>query len=237
MMTVRRSVERGHASHGWLDSHHSFSFADYHDPRYMGVGPLRVINDDRVAPGQGFGTHGHRDMEIVSYVLEGQLAHRDSLGNGSVLRYGDVQRMTAGTGVRHSEYNASASEPLHFLQIWVLPAAVGLAPGYEERHFDTASKRGQLRLIASSDGRAGSVRIHQDASIYAAILDGDDSLRFTASPGRGLYVILARGGVTANGERLAAGDAAQLASGDSVELSQGADAELLLFDLPLSAGG
>jgi len=236
MMTVRRSAERGHASHGWLDSHHTFSFADYHDPRYMGFGPLRVINDDRVAPGQGFGTHAHRDMEIVSYVLEGQLAHRDSLGNGSVLRYGDVQRMTAGTGVRHSEYNASASEPVHFLQIWVLPAAGGLPPGYEERHFDTASKRGQLRLIASPDGRDGSVRIHQDASIHAAILDGDDDLRYTAAPGRGVYVQLARGRVTVNGEVLEAGDAAQLTSGDTVTLAQGADAELLLFDLPLQAG-
>ena len=212
MMTVRRSAERGHASHGWLDSHHSFSFADYHDPRYMGFGPLRVINDDRVAPGQGFGTHGHRDMEIVSYVLEGQLAHRDSLGNGS------------------------ATEPVHFLQIWVLPAAGGLPPGYEERHFDTASKRGQLRLIASPDGRDGSVRIHQDASIHAAILDGDDAVRFTAGPGRGVYVQLARGRVTANGVVLEAGDAAQLAPGDTVALGQGADAELLLFDLPLQDG-
>ena len=236
MMTVRRSAERGHASHGWLDSHHTFSFADYHDPRYMGFGPLRVINDDRVAPGQGFGTHAHRDMEIVSYVLEGQLAHRDSLGNGSVLRYGDVQRMTAGTGVRHSEYNASASEPVHFLQIWVLPAAGALPPGYEERHFDTASKRGQLRLIASPDGRDGSVRIHQDASIHAAILDGDDDLRYAVAPGRGAYVQLARGRVTVNGEVLEAGDAAQLTSGDTVTLAQGADAELLLFDLPLQAG-
>jgi quercetin 2,3-dioxygenase len=236
MMTVRRSAERGHANHGWLDSRHTFSFADYHDPRYMGFGPLRVLNDDRVAPGQGFGTHGHRDMEIVSYVLDGQLAHRDSLGNGSVLRYGDVQRMTAGTGVRHSEYNASASEPVHFLQIWVEPATRGLTPGYEERHVDAASKRGRLCLIASPDGRDGSVRIHQDVSIYAAILDGEDRVSATAAPGRGLYVQLARGSVTANGEVLGAGDAAQLTAGDSVTLTGGAQAELLLFDVPLARG-
>jgi len=233
MMTLRRSDERGHANHGWLDSRHTFSFADYHDAQYMGFGPLRVINEDRVAPGQGFGTHGHRDMEILSYVLAGQLAHRDGLGNGSVLRYGDVQRMTAGTGVRHSEFNASSTEPVHFLQIWVLPAAGGLAPGYEERRFEPASKRGQLRLIASADGRDASLRIHQDAAVYASILDGEDRVQFTPGPGRGVYVQLARGRVTVNGAVLDAGDAAQLSAGAAVTLEQGADAELLLFDLPL----
>ena len=232
MMTIRRADERGHADHGWLDSRHTFSFGDYHDPRHMGVGPLRVINEDRVAPGQGFGTHGHRDMEILSYVLEGQLAHRDSLGNGSVLRYGDVQRMTAGTGVRHSEFNASASEPVHFLQIWLLPEAAGLAPGYEERRFDAASKRGQLRLIASAEGRDGSVRIHQDAAVYAAILDGEDRVSFAPGPQRSIYLHMARGRVTVNGTLLNAGDAAQLTPGTAVQLEQGADAELLLFDLP-----
>jgi redox-sensitive bicupin YhaK (pirin superfamily) len=232
MLTLRRSDDRGHANHGWLDSRHTFSFGDYHDPQYMGFGPLRVINEDRVAPGQGFGTHGHRDMEIISYVLSGQLAHRDSLGNGSVLRYGDVQRMTAGTGVRHSEFNASSTDPVHFLQIWVLPAAVGLAPGYEERRFGPASKRGQLRLIASADGREDSLRIHQDASVYAAILDGEDRVSFTPASGRGVYVQLARGRVTVNGALLDAGDAAQLTSEATVTLEHGADAELLLFDLP-----
>ena len=167
MMLIRHAAERGHANHGWLDSHHTFSFADYHDPRYMGFGPLRVINEDRVQPGKGFGTHGHRDMEIISYVLEGELAHQDSMGNGSVIRPGDVQRMSAGTGVQHSEFNHSKSELVHFLQIWVFPEKQGIAPGYEQKMFSTEDKRGRLRLIASRDARDGSVKIHQDASIYA----------------------------------------------------------------------
>ena len=171
MMLIRHAAERGHANHGWLDSHHTFSFADYHDPRYMGFGPLRVINEDRVQPGKGFGTHGHRDMEIISYVLEGELAHQDSMGNGSVIRPGDVQRMSAGTGVQHSEFNHSKSELVHFLQIWVFPEKQGIAPGYEQKMFSTEDKRGRLRLIASRDARDGSVKIHQDASIYATVLE------------------------------------------------------------------
>src|SRR6478672_7163641 len=184
MMEIRRSQERGLAEHGWLRSFHTFSFADYHDPRHMGFGPLRVINEDRVQPGQGFGTHGHRDMEIISYVLEGGLAHKDSMGNGSVIRPGDVQRMSAGTGVRHSEYNASDRDRVHFLQIWIEPNVRGIEPGYEEKHFDEASKRGKLRLIASADGREGSVRIHQDANLYATLVDGGEVVTFEPAQGR-----------------------------------------------------
>src|SRR5438874_5447602 len=170
MIKVRLKDERGHANHGWLDSHHTFSFADYHDPEHMGFHDLRVINDDRVAPGQGFGTHGHRDMEIISYVLDGALEHKDSIGTGSVIRPGDVQRMTAGTGVRHSEFNASKTEPVHFLQIWIQPARTGIAPGYEQKTFPESARRGQLRLIAAADGRDGAVTIHQDAAVYATTL-------------------------------------------------------------------
>src|SRR3977135_3961754 len=172
MLDVRKAKDRGHAQHGWLDSFHSFSFADYHDPEHMGFGPLRVINEDRVQAGQGFGTHGHRDMEIISYVLEGGLAHKDSMGNGSVIRPGDVQRMSAGTGVRHSEFNASDKDLVHFLQIWIEPAERGIEPSYEEKYFDEASKRGKPRLVASRDGREGSVRMNQDASLYAALVNG-----------------------------------------------------------------
>ena len=172
MIALRKGSERGHANHGWLDSYHSFSFADYHDPQYMGFGSLRVINEDVVQPGKGFGTHGHRDMEIITYILEGALEHKDSMGNGSVIRPGDVQRMSAGKGVQHSEFNPSQSELVHLLQIWIEPNVIGIQPGYEEKHFDAASKRGRLRLIASSDGRGGSVTIHQDASVYAALIDG-----------------------------------------------------------------
>ncbi|HEX4330786.1 MAG TPA: pirin family protein [Usitatibacter sp.] len=232
-MEIRRSNERGLAEHGWLKSFHTFSFADYHDPRHMGFGPLRVINEDRVQPGQGFGTHGHRDMEIISYVLEGGLAHKDSMGNGSVIRPGDVQRMSAGTGVRHSEFNASDKDAVHFLQIWIEPAERGIAPGYEEKRFDDASKRGKLRLIASSDAREGSVTIHQDASLYAALLDGDEAVDFQAAAGRLVYVHIVRGEATVNGQPLAAGDAMKLSGNETrLRLEKGRDAEVLVFDLP-----
>jgi redox-sensitive bicupin YhaK (pirin superfamily) len=231
-MEIRRSDERGHAQQGWLDSFHSFSFADYHDPKHMGFGSLRVINEDRVQPGQGFGTHGHRDMEIISYVLEGGLAHKDSMGNGSVIRPGDVQRMSAGTGVRHSEYNASDRDPVHFLQIWIEPSVAGIPPGYEEKHFDAASKRGRLRLIASPDGRDGSVRIHQDAYLYAALLEGAERVTHAVAPGRKSYVHVARGQVTANGQPLGAGDALKATDIGEIVLERGEGAEVLLFDLP-----
>lgn len=233
MLEIRKSEARGLADHGWLKSRHSFSFAEYHDPAHMGFGPLRVINEDRVAPGRGFGTHGHRDMEIISYVLDGTLAHQDSMGNGSSLRYGDVQRMSAGTGVRHSEFNHSADAPVHFLQIWIMPDVQGSAPGYEEKHFDAASKRGQLRLIASADGREGSVRMQQDASLYASILEaGDAPLHHALAPGRLAYVHLIRGRIMVNGTELSGGDALKISGETALTLSDAQDAELLLFDLP-----
>ncbi len=232
MIDLRRAQERGHAQHGWLDSFHSFSFADYYDPTHMGFGPLRVINEDRVQPARGFGTHGHRDMEIISYVLEGELAHKDSMGNGSVIRPGDVQRMSAGTGVQHSEFNPSATNPVHFLQIWIEPAQRGVQPGYEEKRFEADSKRGKLRLIASNDGREGSVRIHQDATLYATVLDGDPVLTHTLAPGRRAYVHVARGEVSVNGQPLKAGDALKAWGGEpAVRLESGRGAEVLLFDL------
>ena len=231
MIEVRRAAERGHANHGWLDSWHSFSFAEYHDPAHMGFGSLRVINDDRVAPGMGFGTHGHRDMEIVSYVLAGSLEHRDSMGNGSVIVPGDVQRMSAGRGVQHSEYNPSPTEPAHFLQIWILPKVTGIAPSYEQKAFPAAEKRGRLRLIASPDGAEGSVTIVQDARLHAALLDGDEAATLTLAPGRRAYVHVARGRVSANGVELAAGDAIKLTGEAAVTLARGADAEVLVFDL------
>ena len=231
MTELRRSDERGHAQHGWLDSFHSFSFADYHDPRHMGFGALRVINEDRVQPARGFGTHSHRDMEIISYVLDGGLAHRDSMGNGSVIRPGDVQRMSAGTGVAHSEYNASDRDPVHFLQIWIEPNVRGIPPSYEEKRFEPAAKRGQLRLIASPDGRDGSVTIHQDAYLYATLLDGAEAVAHTPRPGRRTYVHVVRGEVNANGQALAGGDALKLSAGAAVRLEKGRDAEVLLFDL------
>jgi hypothetical protein len=230
-MEIRRSDERGHAQHGWLDSFHSFSFADYYDPQHMGFGPLRVINEDRVQPGQGFGTHGHRDMEIISYVLEGGLAHKDSMGNGSVIRPGDVQRMSAGTGVRHSEYNASDRDPVHFLQIWIEPSVRNAPPGYEEKHFDADSKRGKLRLIASPDGRDGSVTLRQDANLYASLLDGSESVEFQQRAGRRIYVHVVRGEVTVNGQPLRAGDALKIEGEAKVRLENARDAEVLLFDL------
>ena len=232
MMEIRRAGERGHASHGWLDSFHSFSFAGYHDPRHMGFGPLRVINEDRVQPGKGFGAHSHRDMEIISYVLEGGLAHRDSMGNGSVIRPGDVQRMSAGTGVTHSEFNASDRELVHFLQIWIEPDRAGLAPGYEEKRFDAASKQGRLCLIASPDGADGSVAIRQDARVYAGLFEAAQSAEHALEPRRRAYVHVARGELEVNGTKLVSGDALKLAGEPLVRLANGRAAEVLLFDLP-----
>ena len=231
MTEIRRSTERGHAQHGWLDSFHSFSFADYHDPAHMGFGALRVINEDRVQPGRGFGTHSHRDMEIISYVLDGGLAHQDSMGNGSVIRPGDVQRMSAGTGVAHSEYNASDKDPVHFLQIWIEPNVRGVKPGYEEKRFEPDSKRGRLRLIASPDGREGSVTIHQDAYLYAALIDGTEAVQHAPAAGRKTYVHVVRGEASVNGHPLAQGDALKLSGAQPVRIGQGRDAEVLLFDL------
>jgi len=232
MITLRRSQERGHADHGWLQSLHSFSFADYHDPAHMGFGPLRVINEDRVAPGAGFGTHGHRDMEIISYVLDGELAHRDSMGNGSVIRPGDVQRMSAGSGVRHSEFNHAKDRTTHFLQIWIEPAVAGIAPSYEEKRFADDEKQGRLRLVASPDGADGSVRIHQDARLYASRLAAGQSLAAELPAGRLGYLHLVRGAVTVNGERLVGGDAAMVRDETRLAISAEAESELLLFDLP-----
>ena len=232
MNQIRLSSDRGHANHGWLDSHHSFSFGSYFDPEHIEYGPLRVINEDRVQPGNGFGTHGHRDMEIISYVLAGELAHRDSLGTGSVIRPGDVQRMSAGTGVRHSEFNPSQTEPVHFLQIWIQPSETGIAPSYEEKRFDDADKRGRLRLIASPDAADGSVLIHQDARLYAGLLDGAESARLALAAGRRAYVHVARGALQVNGVALGTGDALKLAATDELRLDHGRDAEVLVFDLP-----
>ncbi|APA67678.1 pirin family protein [Janthinobacterium sp. 1_2014MBL_MicDiv] len=232
MLQIRHSEERGAANHGWLNSHHSFSFGSYHDPKHMGFGPLLVINEDRVTPGQGFGTHGHRDMEIISYVLDGALEHKDSMGTGSVLHYGDVQRMSAGSGVRHSEFNHSNTDGLHFLQIWIQPNMTGIAPSYEEKHFSPDSKRGKLRLIASGDGRQGSVLIHQDAAIYASILQEGEQLEHALEDGRCAYVHLIRGSLAVNGVALKAGDALKLTQEAAVTVTQAEDAEFLLFDLP-----
>ncbi|HCY62589.1 MAG TPA: quercetin 2,3-dioxygenase [Oxalobacteraceae bacterium] len=232
MLEIRKSNERGRAHHGWLDSYHSFSFAYYYDPDHTGFGPLLVINEDRVKPDCGFGTHGHREMEIISYVLDGALEHKDSMGNISVLRYGDVQRMSAGTGVTHSEYNHSGSELVHFLQIWIEPNVKGVVPSYEEKHFDTASKQGRLRLIASSDGRDGSTLIHQDASLYASLLDGSDHIELPLAPGRAAYVHLVRGKLAVNGVPLTTGDALKISDERAVILDQAEQAEVLLFDLP-----
>lgn len=232
MLEVRRAAERGHANHGWLDSWHSFSFADYHDPRHMGFGALRVINEDRIQPGMGFGTHGHRDMEIISYVLEGALAHKDSMGNGSTIVPGDVQRMSAGRGVLHSEFNHEAAGETHFLQIWIEPSVRGIDPGYEQKRFGAEDKRGQLRLVASPDGREGSVKIHQDAFVYATLLDGGERVVHRLSPGRRAYLHLARGRLRVNGETLSAGDALKAIDVAEIVLEQGAQAEALLFDLP-----
>jgi redox-sensitive bicupin YhaK (pirin superfamily) len=232
MLELRRAGDRGHAQHGWLDSWHSFSFADYYDPAHMGFGPLRVINEDRIQPGTGFGTHGHRDMEIISYVLSGALGHRDSMGTGSTIVPGDVQRMSAGRGVQHSEQNNDKAGATHFLQIWIEPNVRGIAPGYEQKHFDAASKRGRLRLVASPDGAEGSVTIHQDARIHAGLFDGDERAVLPIAPGRRVYLHLVRGKLTANGAALAGGDALKMTGVTEVTLENGADAEALLFDLP-----
>jgi redox-sensitive bicupin YhaK (pirin superfamily) len=232
MIEIRKSADRGQAHHGWLQSQHSFSFADYYDPRHVGFGPLRVINEDRVAAGAGFGTHGHRDMEIISYVLDGALEHKDSMGTGSVLHYGDVQRMSAGSGVRHSEFNGSKTDQVHFLQIWIQPSQQGIPPSYEEKHFSVEEKQGKLRLIASGDGREGSVLIHQDASLYAALLDGKDEATHALQAGRLGYVHVIRGRVEVNGVELNTGDALKITDETSVSITKAEAAELLLFDLP-----
>ncbi|MFT5590838.1 MAG: redox-sensitive bicupin YhaK (pirin superfamily) [Bradyrhizobium sp.] len=232
MLTIRKSNDRGHANHGWLDSHHSFSFGSYHDPAHMGFGPLRVINEDRVDAGAGFGTHGHRDMEIISYVLEGELAHQDNIGNGSVIRPGDVQRMSAGSGVTHSESNHAKDRTTHFLQIWIEPDVKGIAPGYEEKHFDDAEKRGLLRLIASPDGREGSVVVHQDAHVYAGLFDGSESASLPLDPERLAYVHVATGAVVVNGVQLEAGDAVRVTAETQLSLGDGKQAHVLVFDLP-----
>ena len=231
MTELRRSAERGHANHGWLDSYHSFSFADYHDPRHMGYGALRVINEDRVQPGSGFGTHGHRDMEILSYVLEGSLGHKDSMGNGSTIVPGDVQRMSAGRGVRHSEFNNEESGVTHFLQIWIEPDVTGIEPSYEQKRFEAAEKRGRLRLIASADGASGSVRIHQDARVYAGLFEGAERAEQPLARGRKAYVHVARGEVSVNGQALRAGDGLKTDAGPIV-IERGRGGEVLLFDLP-----
>jgi quercetin 2,3-dioxygenase len=230
MTELRRGSERGHANHGWLDSYHSFSFADYYDPRHLGFGPLRVINEDRVQPGSGFGTHGHRDMEIISYVLEGALGHKDSMGNGSTIVPGDVQRMSAGSGVRHSEYNHEKQGVTHFLQIWIEPNVTGIPPSYEQKYFTPEDKRGRLRLIASADGRDGSVTIHQDALVFAGLFDGKEAAEYTLAGQKG-YVHVARGKISVNGHALEAGDALKT-DGGAIELKNGTGAEVLLFDLP-----
>ncbi len=232
MQSIRHSNERGYANHGWLQSRHTFSFADYYDPAHMEFGVLRVINEDRVAPGTGFGEHGHRDMEILSYPLEGQLAHRDSLGNGSVMVPGDVQRMSAGSGVVHSELNPSADAPVHFLQIWIKPNVRGIAPSYEQKNFPPATKRGRLVLIASSDSTNGSVHIHQDVRVYAGLFDGSESDSLTLAARRRAYVHVARGRVHVNSIALESGDGLQLTDTPGIRLSDGQAAEVLVFDLP-----
>jgi hypothetical protein len=232
MLQVRRSAERGFFDHGWLKTYHTFSFGDYQDSAWVDYGPLRVINDDRVAPGEGFGKHGHRDMEILTYLLSGQLEHRDSMGNGSVIQAGDVQRMSAGTGVLHSEFNPSGDEEAHLLQVWIRPEAERLTPGYEQKHFSAADKRGRLRLIASRDGAHGAVRIHQDARVYAGLFDGAEHADLELPAGRRAWVHLARGTLAVNDTRLEAGDGAGTAGPARLQLHDGERAEVLLFDLP-----
>jgi redox-sensitive bicupin YhaK (pirin superfamily) len=232
MIVLRPGIERGHAQHGWLESFHSFSFADYYDPAHMGFGPLRVINEDRVEPGKGFGTHGHRDMEIVSYVLAGRLEHRDSMGNGSVIAPGDVQRMSAGRGVLHSEYNPSPTEAVHFLQIWIEPAVRGIAPSYEQASVPDAANRGKLALVAGPAGSGAAVTIHQDARLFTALVDGDKRISHVLAPRRRAYVHVARGAIAVSGVALSAGDGARITDEPALILERGTSAEVLLFDLP-----
>lgn len=232
MNEIRRSAERGYADHGWLKSFHTFSFADYFDPQHVEFGPLRVINEDRVQAGAGFGSHAHRDMEIVSYVLEGELAHKDSMGNGSTIRPGDVQLMSAGSGVVHSEFNPSRTAGTHFLQIWIQPNLRNIAPGYEEQRFSADEKRGRLRLIVSPDKAKGSLLIHQDAKIYAGLFHGGEHADFQVDQGRRIYLHVARGTVNANGAPLSAGDALKITAGSRLEIGRGENAEVLVFDLP-----
>lgn len=231
MMTIRRAEERGHANHGWLDSHHTFSFADYYDPRHMGFRALRVINEDRVQPARGFGTHGHRDMEIISYVLDGSLEHKDSMGTGSIIRPGDVQRMSAGTGVTHSEFNASKDELVHFLQIWIIPAKTGIAPSYEQKTFSVADKQGRLRLLASPDGSEGSVTLHADARMLAGVFAAGERAELPIAPNRHAYVQVTRGRARVNDQELARGDGAALSQESSLRVEGLEDAEIIAFDL------
>lgn len=231
MLEIRKASDRGHARHGWLNSHHTFSFAEYYDQQHMGWSHLRVINDDTVQSGEGFGTHGHRDMEIISYVLEGALEHKDSMGSGSVIRPGDVQVMSAGTGVRHSEFNHSRTEPVHFLQIWIVPKFSGIRPNYQEKHYNEAQKRGKLCLVASPDGSNGSLVIAQDARMLAGLLDGSERVDYAVAPGRHAYLHVARGALTLNGLALEAGDGVKIADETQLALADGNNAEVLLFDL------
>jgi len=231
MITLRKSEDRGHAQHGWLNSFHSFSFADYYDAQHMEFGPLRVINEDRIAPGTGFGTHGHRDMEIISYVLSGRLAHKDNMGNVEAIPPGDVQRMSAGTGVMHSEFNHAANEETHFLQIWIEPHTRGIAPGYEQKTFADDEKRGRLRLVAAPGGEQGAVQINANARLFAGLFDGAEEATLALAPGRKAYVHLVRGSLSVNGQALSGGDAAKLEGEAEVRLEAGRDAEVLVFDL------
>lgn len=231
MIAVRHAEDRGAASFGWLDSRHTFSFGHYYDPNHMGAGPLRVINEDRVKPGAGFDPHGHRDMEIISYVIDGALEHKDSIGTGSVIRPGDVQRMTAGSGIRHSEYNHSGEDPVHFLQIWVIPETEGLEPGYEQKAFSDEEKRGRLRFVGSRDGREGSITIHQDVNLYAGLFDGDERATLKVGPDRIVWVQVVRGEINVSGSQLNAGDGVAITELDEISLSYGKDAEVLVFDM------
>jgi len=232
MLTLHKNSQRGAADHGWLQSNHSFSFGSYYNPNEMGFGPLRVINEDRVQPNKGFGEHGHDNMEIISYVLSGSLEHKDSMGNGSVIRYGDVQRMSAGTGVRHSEFNPSKDERVHFLQIWIQPNVQNIEPSYEEKHFNTESKKGALRLIASENGRNGSVVVHQDVNIFASIVDGEDTIKQAILPTRTAYLHLIRGQMTVNGQQVTTGDSLKITNESELTINNATNAEFLLFDLP-----
>lgn len=231
MLTLRTSAERGYADHGWLKSYHSFSFAGYYDPAHMGFGNLRVINEDRIEPGTGFGTHGHKDMEIISYVLSGAIGHKDNIGNGASIPPGDVQRMSAGTGIQHSEFNHAKDAGTHFLQIWIEPNVKGIAPGYEQKTFDAGEKRGALRLVASSDGAQGSVTVHADAKLYAGLFDGSETAELPLDPVRKTYVHLVRGELQVNGQLLRSGDAAKLEAESRLHLAHGHAAEVLVFDL------